>query len=300
VLNGRRGFTLVELLVSMVLVAIIGLATLRMLTAVLNTTTAQVEIAAAATSARTASVAVPQELREVGYDTIPMAARAVADLEVIADHRITFRAMRGTGITCGTPSLGELRIRRAVLGLRPPLSTDGFLLFVESDPNYALDDQWVPLVVSAIDYQSTCGADSAIAFTLATSPVVDPASGTLMAISQLFVGGPLRWYERMEYGPALHPRTGQAYVGARSLSLGERELTPLIGPLPDTTAFQFTYFGPGGARLNPATTNPIRVRAIGLDLATVTRPASLAGTTKRATYRVPVATQVALRNTLRP
>jgi hypothetical protein len=286
---------------SLVIVAIVGLALARVIQRMLNSTTAQVEIAAATTNARSAVVAIPQELREIGYDTVPLAGRVVSDLEAIAPHRLTFRAMRGTGITCGTPTLTEFRILRPVLGLREPLSTDGFRLFVESDPNYALDDQWVPLDVSAIDYHSTCGSDSAIAITLRGPPLVDPASATPMAISPFFVGAPLRWFERVEYGPAVDPRNGLAYVGVRSLSLGEPELTPLIGPIADTSAFNLIYYGAQGSVLNPATVNPVEIRSIDVGITAATgHPVSLAGGTLRKIYRVPAGTRVALRNVLRP
>jgi prepilin-type N-terminal cleavage/methylation domain-containing protein len=297
----RRGFSLVELMVSVVLLAIVGIASIRIMQSMMNTTSGQVEIARAQGNGRSGVLALPQELREVGFDTLPMAGNTVSDLETIAAHRLTVRAMRGLGTTCGTPTLSEFRIRKPVLGLRPPLGTDGFLLYVESDPNLALDDQWVPLVVSAIDFNSTCGADSAIALTLAGPPVIDPGSGTAMAISQYFVGGPVRWYERMEYGPMIDPVSHKSFVGARSLSLGEPMLRAVIGPIVDTSAFTFTYFDPTGTVLNPASATPIDVRSIGVSLTTIgERVTSLAGTTKRTFYRFPVTTRVALRNTLRP
>jgi prepilin-type N-terminal cleavage/methylation domain-containing protein len=297
----RRGFSLVELLISIVLLGILGVASFRIVQSMMNTTTGQVEIARAQGNGRSGVLALPQELREVGFDTLPIAGGAVSDLEAIAAHRLTVKAMRGLGVTCGTPTLTEFRIRKPTLGVRPPLPSDGFLLYVESDPNLGQDDQWAPLVVTAIDLNSTCGADSAIAFTLAAAPIVDPGTSTAMAISQHFVGGPIRWFERMEYGPMIDPVSRKAFVGARSLSLGEPSLRAVIGPIADTTAFSFTYYGPTGTVLNPASASPLDVRSIGVALTTVgERVTSLAGTTKRAFYRFPVATRVALRNTLRP
>jgi prepilin-type N-terminal cleavage/methylation domain-containing protein len=297
----RRGFSLVELMVSIVLLGIVGVASIRIMQSMMNTTSGQVEVARAQGNGRSGVVALPQELREVGFDTIPITGNAVSDLEAIAAHRLTVKAMRGLGTTCGTPTLTEFRIRKPVWGVRPPVATDGFLLYVESDPNLGVDDQWAPLVVSSIDFNSTCGADSAIALTLTGPPIVDPGSGTAMAISQYFVGGPIRWYERMEYGPVIDPVSHQSFVGARSLSLGEPTLRAVIGPIVDTMAFTFTYYGPTGTVLNPASASPLNVRSIGVSLTTIgQRVTSLAGTTKRVFYRFPVSTRVALRNTLRP
>jgi len=297
----RRGLTLIELLISIVVLGILGLATARLMRVLLNTSSAQVAIAANQGGIRTASIALPQEFREIGYDTIPLAGLATSDLESIGSRRITFRAMRGFSTTCGTPTLLEFRVRKPVAGLRPPVGTDGVLLYVENDPNFGLDDQWVALNVASIDYNSTCGADSAIAFTLATAPIVDPFSSTAMALSQYFVGGPVRWFERMEYGPVVDPVTNLGWVGVRSLSLGETTLSPVIGPLPDTVSYSFEYRSSSGAPVAPGTGNPLLVRTIGLNLTGVTsRSVSLAGSTTRAASRMRVTTSVALRNTLRP
>jgi prepilin-type N-terminal cleavage/methylation domain-containing protein len=153
----RRGFTLIELLITIVLLAIVGLATARILRTLLNSTTAQMQIAGNQGMMRTGMLALPLEFREIGYDTIPLAGQATTDLEAIAAHRITFRAMRGMSTTCGTPTLTEFRVRKPVIGVREPVVTDGFLLFVENDPNYGLDDQWVTMNVTSIDLNSTCG-----------------------------------------------------------------------------------------------------------------------------------------------
>jgi prepilin-type N-terminal cleavage/methylation domain-containing protein len=121
----RRGFTLIEVLVSLVMISLVGLATAKLLRSMLNTTSAQVQIATTQGTLRAGILALPQEFREIGYDTIPLAGLATTDLEAIARHRITFRAMRGLGTTCGTPTLTEFRIRKPVFGLRGPLrSTD--------------------------------------------------------------------------------------------------------------------------------------------------------------------------------
>jgi hypothetical protein len=179
--------------------------------------------------------------------------------------------------------------------------SDTFLLFVDSDPNMAADDEWVTMLVSSIDFNSTCGADSAIAFTLSAEPIFNPSSGQKIVISQHWVGGPVKWYERVEYGPVIDPATNQAYIGTRSLSIGEANLTPVIGPMPDTSSFSFTYYAANGTVLTPGVSLPIDVRSIGLNLTAITEDVgSLAGSTKRAKSTIPVTTRVALRNAMRP
>jgi prepilin-type N-terminal cleavage/methylation domain-containing protein len=295
----RRGFTLVELLVSVVLIGIVGLATMSIVRTMMNATTAQVQVATAQGNARTGILALPQELREIGYDTIPTTGATSSDLEAIAANRLTIKAMRGMGVTCGTPTTTEFKIKKtSIIGVRRPVDTDGLLLFLENDPNLGADDQWVPMLVQSINQNDMCGADSAITFTLSAAPIWEPPS-TAIAISQHFVGGPIRWYERVEYGPILSG--GEAYIGVRSLSLGEGTLTPIIGPLPDTSSFAFTYYNAAGTAVAATAIAPIDVRSIGLSLTTVsTSVASLAGSTKRSRLQTLVTTRIALRNAIRP
>jgi prepilin-type N-terminal cleavage/methylation domain-containing protein len=297
----RRGFTLVELMVSVVLLGIIAVAGARVLRVVLNTTSAQMGLAASQGAVRVGVLALPQEFREIGYDSIPVSGAVTSDLEAIAAHQITLRAMRGLGLTCGTPTLTAFTIRKPVMGIRGPLITDGFLLFVESDPNYGLDDQWVPMQVTVIDSTASCGGQAAITFTLAAPPELDPVAHTAIAISQVFVGGPIRWYERVQYGAWRDPADGVAYLGFRSLSLGQRELSPILGPLVDTTGFALTYYSANGDVLDPQSASPVRVRSIGLDIHGATAAeVSLAGSTRRSPAVTSVSTRVALRNSLRP
>jgi prepilin-type N-terminal cleavage/methylation domain-containing protein len=296
----RRGLTLLELMISILLLAIVGMATTSLVRSMITTTTAQVRIAAAQGNARSGILAIPQELREVGYDTVANNNTISSDLLSLGANRITFRAMRGMGITCGTPTTMEFRVRKPIIGAREPLATDGFLLYLESDPNLVGDDQWVPMLVQSIDYNSTCGADSAIAFTLSAEPIYTPPNQK-MAISQHFVGGPIRWFEVIEYGPIVDAMTNQAFIGVRSISLAQGALTPIIGPLPDTASFAFTYYNAAGAVLNPAVALPTDVRSIGLMIKTVVNSVvSLAGTSKRKLVRDSVQTRIALRNAIRP
>jgi prepilin-type N-terminal cleavage/methylation domain-containing protein len=298
----RRGFTLIELMVTIVLLGVVGLVTARVLTSMLRVTTAQIQLTGAQGTARTGALAIPQEFREIGFDTIPngLGGTTSSDLEAIAAHRITFRAMRGVSTTCGTPTLTEFRIRKPILGIREPLLTDGFVLFVENKVNQGNDDQWVAMSVSDIDYTSTCGADPAIRLSLSAVPVPDASLGVL-SMANYFVGGPIRWYERMEYGPVIDATTGRAFVGARSLSLGENTLQPMIGPLPDTLGFALTYYDADGNVLDPATAPKIDVRSIGISLTgSTTGPLSLSGSSTRSRSQLPVFTRVALRNILRP
>ena len=289
----RRGFTLLELMISMVMLGLVGLMMARLLTSMLRVTTAQVQVAGAQGTARTGAMAIPLEFREIGFDTLPDVGTDT-DLEVIKANRITFRAMRGMGTTCDVSgSLDEFRIRTPLFGLRAPLITDTFRLFVENENNLGTDDQWVRLNVTSIDLTSDCSGDPAIRLE------VTPPTG--VSAAEVFVGGPIRWYERMEYGPVIDGTTNRTYVGARSLNLGENTLAPMIGPLVDSTGFALVYFDGDGIALDPTVaTNRIKVRSIGITLTGVTTaPVSLAAGSNRARNTTTVFTRVALRNNLR-
>ncbi len=295
----RRGFTLIELMVGIVLLGLVGLIMARLLVTMLRVTTAQIQMAGAQSTSRTGVSAIPLEFREIGFDTLPQTGGGTTDtdLEAIAANRITFRAMRGTGITCDmSPSANEFKVRQPQFGLREPLITDTFRIFIENEVNLGTDDQWVSLDVTDID-DGDCAGDPAWVLSVNRPKY---GNGDDIPVSAIFVGGPIRWYERMEYGPVIDA-SGRTYVGARSLNLGENTLTEMIGPLPDSTGFSLTYYAGDGTVLDPtAATNRIKVRSIGITLTgTSTAAISLAGATNRARSTIPVFTRVALRNNLR-
>jgi prepilin-type N-terminal cleavage/methylation domain-containing protein len=296
----RRGFSLVELLVGLTLVGLIGTATARLLRSMYGTSGAQVAIATTQSMVRTGVLALSQDFRELGIDVGPGGALE-ADLEAIGRNRVTYRAMRGIGIVCSIPSLTEFRVRRPWLGMREPSRLDGFLLFVENDPRTGSDDQWVPFRVVGIDMRSRCGGDPAVALTLAAPPIVDSVTATALTLAQVRVGAPIRWFERIEYGPVVDLATGRPFVGVRSISRGETVLTPVFGPLADTAGLQLTYADARNLPLDPAIAAPTAVRSIGVRIVGVTKgPVSLAGTTLRRPDTTTIEARVALRNTLQP
>jgi prepilin-type N-terminal cleavage/methylation domain-containing protein len=302
----RRGFTLVELLVVLVMLAVVGTALTAVLVNSMRVSQAQLVTADMQSNVRLGGLVLPLELREVGYDSniyvTPAGMGAItSDLEAIAASAITFRAMRGWGSTCaiGGDAIGvnEIRIRKPVFGQRPPLVSDGFLMFVENDFNTGRDDQWVRLTTLDRVENGLCGADSAIVIRLTGPPDVGP-NGEKLTLANVFVGGPVRYYERMQFG-AFVDSDGRSYLGARSLSLGEDGYRAVAGPLDPGGGLRFRYFAGNGAELDPGTGNPALVRSIEVQLRGQTREAvSLAGSARRAMNTMLTVTRVALRNTL--
>jgi hypothetical protein len=204
--------------------------------------------------------------------------------------------MRGYSTTCGTPAMNEIRFRKPVTGLRLPQMTDGFLLYVENDENTGIDDQWIPLTVTAIDPNGLCGADSAVVLTI-NQPEVSP--GVNLTPANIFVGGPVRYFERMQFGSFVDA-DGLTYVGARSVSAGEASYQAVAGPLRAGTGLQLRYFARDGSALDPATANPVAVRSVQVTIRGLSRQAiNLAGSADRQQAGMTTTTLVALRNTLK-
>ncbi len=296
----QRGFTLIELLVAMVITATMGTVIVKMVQTSQRVSRAQMQQVDMQSNVRTATLALPNELKEIGYDsntTNPVPAAAIStDLVTLGANTITFDAARGFGLLCGVPTLTEMRIARPFYGIRDPLVADRFLLFVENDENTGIDDLWIPLTVTAVDPASNCGAVPAIRLTFPT-PSAYPG-GPNLALSQLKVNSPIRVYERMQYG--LLAAGGRSWLGARSISQGELNLTPVLGPLANGTGVGFRYFDSANNEVLPGG-NVQLVRRIQVTInGETTGRTNLAGASQTQVGVYQLVTDVALRNSLRP
>lgn len=294
-MRNKRGLTLIELLVAVVLTAVIGLTVVRMLQTMQRSSTGQLQQVDMQSNVRSAALAVPTELREIGYDSlitfIPAGIDAIeSDLEEIQATRVRFRASRGMGIYCELePSETVLRIARPLFAHRDPAPEDTFLIFTEREKLISGDDQWLPLPVASIDPNSTCGGRPALALTL-TAP--NKINGGVV-----IMGAPVRYFETMEYG--LMVTGGRAWLGARSISKAEVNLTPVLGPLQNPGGFSLRYFDNNGLEV-AAGGDPRLVRRVEITLNGETEGrVSLAGATQSQPGAWRLVTQVTLRNTLR-
>lgn len=281
----RRGFTLVEMLVALVVTSLVGMALSRMLTSSQRLATTQVEQATMQGNLRQGSMVLTTELQELGTDTA-----GGNDIIAMTDSNITYRAMGNFQLACAvtatqikvlaTPSYGSGGI---VAG------RDSMLLFVDKDPNIVADDRWVRLAVSSVTTGSTCGANPAIAIGTTISVAAVPA------LTQIILNAPIRVFTPMQFG--IVSVGSQRYLGLQSLLPTGSAMQPLAGPVLGR-GLRLSYFDSLGA----ATTLPVRVRAIGM---------TLYGQTDRAVRQTPGAatvsldsdsllTLISLRNTPRP
>jgi hypothetical protein len=283
------------MLIVLVLLVLIGAALTNLLVNSMRVSSGQLVQADLQSNVRTSGLVLPLELREVGYDSSITNNAVTSDLELIHADYVQFRAGRGFSSTCGTPSTTEWRIRKPAYGMRPPALTDGFMLYVENDPNQGADDQWIPLVVTAIDPDGLCGTDPA--YILTTS--APDYHGVPMVMTQQFVGGPVRYYERVRFGTFVDA-DGLTYVGARSISAGEAAYRAVAGPVAGVAGLRFRYFARDGSQLDPAVAAPVSVRTLEVNIVGQSRSAvTLAGTLPRTARGMTTTTRVALRNTLK-
>jgi prepilin-type N-terminal cleavage/methylation domain-containing protein len=281
----RRGFTLAELLIAMVVTSLVGLALSRMLTSSQRLATSQVEQASLQGNLRQGSMVVATELQEIGADTA-----GGNDIIAMTDSSITYRALGNLYLACAvalteirvltTPSYGSTGV---VAG------RDSLLLFVDNNPNSVTDDRWVRLGVTSVTNGSTCGTQPAIAIGTTISLAAVPA------LSQIVLNAPLRAFTPMEFGVV--SSGSRRYLGLRGLLPAGAALQPLAGPVIGQ-GLRLGYADSVGA----TTTNPARVRTITMTIYgqtdRVVRLAPGASTVARDVDSL--VTLISLRNTPRP
>jgi type II secretory pathway pseudopilin PulG len=241
-----RGFTLVELMLSIGMTSIVGAAVYQLLVTTERLSRFQAEQVARQASLRAGSLVVTNELREL----------APEDLLGLDAHSLTYRAMRGMGFLCqvGTPT--QLRIARSEFsGFRDPQSgRDSLYLFLEGAAETVLDDAWLPLPIIQVSDATCPGAGNA-------GLVLTVPSRAALAWAD--PGTPIRVFEVMEL--RLYRSEGSSWLGTRSVTAGEA-IQPMVGPLTDGDGFRLDYLdGENRPVGNAAAVKSVRVtlRAIG-------------------------------------
>jgi hypothetical protein len=226
-----RGFTLVEALLALVLALAIGGTAHRLILVGQRVGSRQAERLAEQDNLRTGVWIVENELRELGFDSVPAVAGAggvapSSDILVGETGRIRYRAMRGLGFTCAASAPTQLLLRAATWSgpRQPAAGVDSVALYLEADPDSAADDGWTRASVTGVASGTCADGTRAIALTTAwESPALADA-----AMARITVGGPARIFETMELQS--YPQDGRMWLGMRSLSRGEA-IQPLLGPL---------------------------------------------------------------------
>lgn len=284
----RRGFTLVEIMVALVIMLIVTGAIYKLLHTTQRVSRAQAEHATLQANVRAGSLVVPNELREL--NTVVGGSVGQNDILAMNASSITYRAMRGFGLVCQAPTATQIRIARSSFsGYRDPaVPRDSVYVFVDGDETLGAVDSWIPVQITAINPGSTCGANAAIALTVANTP----------ALTAVPVGTPVRTYEVMQL--QLYVADGRSWLGARSVSGNEAAIQPVLGPLTDGNGFQLEYFtAAGAATADVRQVNSVRVTFRGVSDRSV-NTGSGGGSGPLGRIYETLQTRVSLRNSFRP
>ena len=245
----RRGFTMIELIVALVLLGIVSTAIYRVLVNNQRVYMAQTQRIDLSQNIRAANSILSAEFRELdAFD---------GDVTAIGPDSIVIRGMRWLSFICVPPVLtgnnlgNQMIIRGRQVG--DPMwfgsryineSTDSLLIYLDGNQVTRLDDYFVPARLAATPGNQQCPAVGAIAAQPGTRIVFDGnfVFGTNIA-GAITVGAPVRGFERVKY--RLYQPSGDSlwYIGFQAAN---QSIQPLVGPvLPNGLTFQ--YFNAAGA-----------------------------------------------------
>jgi prepilin-type N-terminal cleavage/methylation domain-containing protein len=284
----RRGFTMVELLIALVLLGIISGAIYQVLVNNQRVYQAQTQQIDLQQNLRAAATILPAEFRELN-------ARD-GDIQSMSATSIQIRAMRKLAFICSNPTLagGVVTLTYRQAPAFPSGVTfnagDSVLLFYEGNPAKRSDDQWLPGSVTS-RVTGACLLD-----TPATNPgyvlTVAGTGLTATTLKGLTRGSPIRAFEVIQYRQ-YQAADGKYYLGYQNVTQGAT-IQPLIGPLTGSAGLEFDYYDSTGT----ATAVPAQVAMIAIHVRSQTAQAvrSQGATGVIATKVDSITTRVALRN----
>lgn len=287
----RRGFTLVELLVALVLLGIVTAAIYRVLVNNQRMYHSQTQRIDLAQNIRAAVTILPAEFRELNASD--------GDIKGMWADSIQIRALRQFGVICFAPALtggvvtGKfLRLRNQfLLGSQSFASNDSVLVFHEGDESSRNDDGWAVGRVSGVVTGVAENCPDATAGTRLNIDFVAFAAPLTNVAGAITVGGTVRGFQIVTY-KLLQGADGLWYLGVRGPAGG---LQPLIGPLTGNTGLRLNYFDAAGA----VTAVPANVAQIEIIVRGRTAQAIQLPSGGRVTPVDSIVTRVALRNNRR-
>jgi len=294
--RARRGFTMVELLVALVLLALVRAALYRVLVNNQRLYTAQTQRIDLSQNIRAASNILPAEFRQLDASD--------NDITAIGPDSISIHALRWTSFVCIAPVLNGTAAGRTmtIRGGQPGdpmffgsrgilVGTDSISVYLDANPTSRLDDYYVPArLTNAVSGPALCpGPPARPGTTITWDGNFFAGNNVAGAIP---VGAPVWGFERITYRLYLSPQDGLYYIGYGPTG-GAKQ--PLIGPvLPN--GLTFSYFDSTGAA------TAVRTRIARIDItvrARTTIAVRSGGTAPAQTIVDSVVTSVALRNNRR-
>ncbi|MGH7532498.1 MAG: PulJ/GspJ family protein [Gemmatimonadales bacterium] len=297
----RRGFTLVEVMVALVLVGMVTVVLYQTLISTQRVTDALHQRGVMQSGLRAGGLTVPGELQQLTIGT-SSTLDSVSDISAITDTSITYRAMRGFYVVCEAPASATILTAVRVVPspftseYRSPVATDSAFVFWEGDTLTTYDDAWIPVGISAVA-TTTCSYPSSPATTMAAYTIGLAGSGIPAAfpLSKLYPGAPIRTFETDQL--TLYASGGAEWLG---ISVNGAAAQPVLGPLTATSGsvhgFQLSYYDSTGTALTAASSSIPQVRTIGVMLRGVTRAQVAATGRTRALIYDSLLAVVTLRN----
>jgi prepilin-type N-terminal cleavage/methylation domain-containing protein len=292
----RRGFSLVELLIAMVLLAIVVAGLYRALMTNQRVYQQQTQVIGLQQNLRTGAAILPQELRELdatGGDIYAMTATS-----------LTIRAMRWTAVMCNPPATGlgalvgpqQLPGVTMVLRAQPffgrTINTDTDSMFIryEGDDGTRKDDGYVVGAPTAVVAGACLDGKPGQIVTMNLD-----FRGNLNFPTSIVNGDPVHGFEPVTYSLYQPTAGGDWYVGLTNSSSGGSP-QPLIGPVL-ANGLSFAYYDSTGV----VTANPARVARVDITLRAQTAQQIRARSGSNSLVRMvdSVLTSVALRNNRR-
>ena len=284
----RRGFTLVELLVALVLLGIVTTAIYRVLVNGHRTYQSQTQRIDLQQNIRAAVTILPAEFREMNA--------ADGDIKGMWPDSVQIRAMRQFGVMCTAPVLDGGAVTGKFFILRNEMLTgrafvvgDSVVVFHEGIESTRNDDGWaigrVTLAPSAVNCpDGRAGTRVNVDFAAFAAPLTNVAGA-------IPVGGVVRGFEVVTY-KNYQASDGLWYLG---MSTPTAALQPLVGPLSGNTGLRLNYYDAAGA----VTAVPTNVALIEIIVRERTAQAIQLPQGGRVTPVDSVTTRVALRNNKR-
>ena len=297
--RARRGFTMVELLVALVLLGLVSAALYRVLVNNQRLYMAQTQRIDLSQNIRAAANILPSELREIDASE--------GDIIAMSPTRLEIRAMRWIGFACVAPVLGGALnpVTMVIRGGAPgqPLFfgargmnvvSDTMLIYYDGDQTSRNDDYWArgtftgvaPAAVNCPDPTAPPQPGQLVTFNLNLLGLGINAAGAIP------VGAPVRGYEHVIY--QLYQPAGDTsfYIGFQPAG---GTMQPLVGPVL-TNGLTFQYYAADGS------VTAVKNQVARVDITVRARTTSAirgGGQAPAATVVDSISTSVALRNNRR-
>ena len=290
-LLNRRGFTLVELMVALLLFSMAATAIVETFALHQRTVGAQAERIALQQNLRAGLAVLPAELRALNA--------AEGDIVKMSATSITIRALRQLAVLCQVPVLGGASVtltvrQRPIYGVPDTTKVfdntkDGVYVFYEGDESLRSDDAWVLGKITSAPLNTAKCSDGKAAYSFTTTLTFGAKPAVTGAIAS---GAPVRGYRQTTYGVFQHT-DGRWYVGVKDSSAA---MVPLIGPLAGSNGLTFTYYDGN----NVVTADSSKVARIGISLVGQTTTLVRQANMSAPAYKVDsISTHTTLRNNAR-